>query len=348
MKGRYHTAGLLVASAFVVSFVGPQPARAGFSLGEAANFAVLYEGNKGNELQFNTSSIVDGNIGIGCGVTSAGATTTAPCSSTTTGKFDGSGPGTITGTVEFEAANYGGSQLSDSGLNITGGVTYDAASSAGTTNSGYVYSGLNTVNALSKSLGNEAGKALTINTNNQTHSQSLTASSGTLDASGDDVFTTTVSSFAAGTTLTITGTSSQYVVLNVSGTANFDGRIVLSGGITSDHVLINIDAGNYSTLTGGQTLTIDANCSSQSCATSGTFLDPNGDIQINTSVIDGRVFGGDTQDISLMCGAAIYEPTAYTPEPSYYVLMGLSLTMVAVAYRRKSIRSQEATPNPVL
>jgi len=73
-----------------------------FSPGDAANFAVMYDGD-GKQLQFN-NSIVTGNIGIGS-------------INGTTGQFQGNGPWTITVTVEF---NNSSGAFSNSGLAITG------------------------------------------------------------------------------------------------------------------------------------------------------------------------------------------------------------------------------------
>ena len=97
-----HCRAIVVAwiTLVLLAIVVPQAARAGFVLGDAANFAVLYEGNGGNTLNFNNSTIT-GNIGIGG-----------------TGKMAVSGPGTITGNIEFYAAS--SSQFSGGGVTITG------------------------------------------------------------------------------------------------------------------------------------------------------------------------------------------------------------------------------------
>jgi hypothetical protein len=290
----------------LLAIVLPQAARAGFVLGDAANFAVLYEGN-GQSLQFNNSNIT-GNIGIGA-VDGA------------TGHFQGNGPGTITGNIEFYAANSG--QFSNSGVTITGTVSY---------NNPNVDPDLVNLNALSQNLSLESGTALAISTGG-----SVNASSGTLDGSGNRVFTVSSVSFPNGT-FTITGASTDYVVINVphlGGGPAFNGSIVLAGGITSDHVLFNLDAGDYATLSGGDTLTISTN----GATTTGTFLDPNGNIQINHSLLDGRLFGGDTQNMAIVSGANIVAPSSTVPEPSHTVFaLGLMMAL-ALAARKKFIRS---------
>src|SRR5207244_410926 len=145
---------------------------------------------------------------------------------------------------------------------------------------------LNTLNSLNTTLGAESGSSLAISIPNGGN-QTVNASSGLLDGTGNRVFTVSSMSFVNGATMTLNGAASDYMVLNYSANVSFGGTIVLAGGIISDHVLFNIVGG--SGLTGGPTLTISSNGATER----GTFLDPNGTIQINHSVLDGRVFGGD-------------------------------------------------------
>jgi len=133
-------------------------APAGFGLGALTNYGLLYEGNGGKSLAFNNGSSETGDIGIGG-----------------TGKFVGSNPATITGNVNFSAANTG--QFSLGGVTLNGAVNYNVSA---------VASALATVNALSKTLGLEAGTATTIKSGG-----SITAHSGKQDANGNWVFTVT-------------------------------------------------------------------------------------------------------------------------------------------------------------
>jgi PEP-CTERM motif len=291
---------------------------------DSANFAVLYEGNGGQQMQFNNSSMT-GNIGIG-----------------NNGTFDSSGGCAvsclITGTVEFAAAGPVAGQFT------TSGTTYVPA--LGPNNPLYsqtaVQTALNNLNSLSQSLGVESGTSTTI-----TSGGSINASSGVLDGSGNRVFSGTVdSSFTAGTTFTINGTNSQYVVINIPSTGGhgFNGSIVLTGGITADHVLFNLDGGNYSTLTGGDTLTISTNGNT----TMGLFLDPNGDIQINHSVLDGRIIGGDTHNLSVVSGASIINTPTVTPEPGAMLLFGTGLLAMGGVLRRRFVLESRSISNSVL
>jgi hypothetical protein len=132
------------------------------------------------------------------------------------------------------------------GANVEGGIF---------SNQSQVTSALATVNSLSSTLAGEAGTALTINPG--TNGQTVHASSGTLDASGNRVFTIAGNAFTNNSHgLTIQGGANDYVVLNINnGTSNeaLGGSISLSGGITSDHLLFNFtgSSGNLQASTGG-------------------------------------------------------------------------------------------------
>jgi hypothetical protein len=233
--------------------------------------------------------------------------------------FVGTAPGTITGTVEFAAPNTG--QFQPNGVVVTGGATFNNAN---------VQTDLNALNTLSQNLRNEGGTSVSIAAGG-----SLNASAGILDSNGNEVFTAAVaSSFATpGTTFTINGTSSQFVVLNtITGGNAFNGSIVLTGGITSDHVLFNFDAGNFDTVSGGDPLMIDTHGNT----TTGTYLDPNGQIQIVNSVLDGRIFGGDSADFGISDSTIIAPvPAPRIGEPISAGLVGAGLFALRIFRRRQ-------------
>ena len=169
----------------ITVLTAPQ-ARAGVLLpADATNFAVLYEGGgTGNQLS-TTNTIINGNIGIG-----------APSGTTTDFLAASGGMGAlINGNVEYAAGVP--AQNSIQNTTFTGTVSGNNAN---------VQTDLNALNALNTSLGVESGAGLTINlrvNNNQT--QTINASSGTLDGNGNRVFNLTSLNFGNGSTLTING-----------------------------------------------------------------------------------------------------------------------------------------------
>ena len=255
-----------------------------------------------------TSSNVVGNIGIGNGGAFIGSTA--------------DGPGTITGTVEFAAAQATPSQFSPNGITVTGGATFGNAN---------VQTDISNIAGVSEGFRDEAGTPTLIIAGG-----SLNASTGIFDGN-NEVFTATIDpNFVAGTTFTINGdgTGTQTVVLNITtGDLPFDGSIVLTGGLTSDEVLLNFDAGDYETGTGGDPLLIENGLPSADPATVGTYLDPNGPIQIIDLVIDGRVLGGGLVDDFVITDSTINAP-ALVPEPTPLVLLGAGLVALGIIRRR--------------
>ena len=233
--------------------------------------------------------------------------------------------------LEFAAPSAG--QFSNSGLTLNpsaGNPQYGVAD---------VTSALNTTTALSRSLGLETGTPVVIDNSGTP----INASSGTLDASGNRVFNVTSVNFPNGT-LTIHGTAGDFVVFNIPFAASLNGSVVLTGGITSDNVLFNFTPSTsnltsynnaYATLTGGPTMTI----STSGATTTGVFLDPAGDFQVNHSVIDGRIIGGDTHNSAFVSGAEL-TANATTPEPASAViwcllgLIGLCIARFRAAFSR--------------
>jgi hypothetical protein len=284
IKSLSGSAALAAVPVIAAAGLAVPQAQAGFDLGGAVNFAV---GVNGSEPVLNFSdSNVNGNIAIGGTV-----------------GFVGTGPGVITGTVEFAAPNTG--QYMPDGVTVTGGATFNNAN---------VQTDLNAVNTLSQSLKNEGGTSQLIAAGG-----SVNASGGVLDSNGNEVFTAAINpNFTAGTTFTINGTSSQFVVFNTTtGGLPFNGGIVLTGGITSDHVLFNFDAGNFDTNTGGDPLMINTNFN----PTTGTYLDPNGMFQITDTLLNGRVFGGDSVD------SGVTNSTIVAPVPAPSIGRGLPVLL---------------------
>jgi hypothetical protein len=289
----------------------PAAQAAGFSLGDAAQFAVLSQ-FANNQLNFNNGTIT-GDIGLG----SPRQFTIS--NGSVNGNIRFSGAGNTTGlTPDPDPGSNPGPFTVSGGGTVTGGVFV---------NDPFVTSALNWVNInLSQTLGGEAGTALTL-----TSSQTILASSGILDGSGNRVFGTTSVNLNNASTLTISGSASDYVVINVTdNNPAFNGKIVLTGGITSDQVLFNMFGGDYTTHTGGPTLTISPNGQT----TTGIFLDPNGGMQFNNGILNGRFFGGDVQNQQIVSGASIFAPI---PEPGTLALAGLGIS--GLYLRKRFIRA---------
>jgi choice-of-anchor A domain-containing protein len=305
------TARLAIGMTILCFLGGSQVAQAGFSLGDAVNYAVLYEGSGGHNLQINSSplngSTILGNIGLG---DENGGNPQAQLNN----------PAVITGNVNFAGPiNYNGNA-------VVHGTTNGSVAA--------VETDLNNLNTLSANLGAELGTTLTISLSGSSGSQTIQATNGVLDANGNRVFNLTSMTFNNGNTLTINGDAAgDYVVINVAETninnPQFAGAIALSGGLTPNQVLFNFTGGNSVMLTGGSTLKTSANNASQDC----TYLDPNGPINMNSVNIDGHVFGGDSSDMQIVSGATI---VAYVPEPQAFALLALGLAGVWVARRSRS------------
>jgi hypothetical protein len=296
---------VIVLTLVTGSMVGLEPsrARAGFMLGDASNFVVLYEGNGNNQLS-TTNVTINGNIGIG-----------AP-SGTTTAQFNASGPGAINGSIYFaKAVNSVVSNTSISGT-ITG---YNAN----------VQADLNAMNSLSAALGAEAGTGISINTGGSGGSQTINASAGTLDGNGNRVFSVSSMQFNNQTTLTINGDAAgDSVVFNFANNAQFGGTIVLNG-LTSDQVLFNVTGG--ANLTGGNTLQDNTNGANLT----GTFLDPNGAISVVHTTLTGRIFGGDTSNMQIVSGDTLNAPTIVPAPSSLALVLSAAIPLGLLWYRRR-------------
>jgi len=302
---RQHSLTILTAfAALLLAALPIQQARAdGFSLGAAANYAVLYEGGGGNQLSI-TNVTVNGNIGV------AG-----------TGTVQFGGPGTINGSLDFAASNTG--QFSNTNGSNVGPTSTNY-------NVGAVQTAMNYVNTLSSTLAGYAGNSVAINVGNGGN-QIINASSGNL-VNGNEVFNVTGVSFVNGATLTINGDGLGHnVVFNISqsGDGQFGGVINLTGGLTSDNVLFNFVGG--ANLKGGDSSQLNNN---GEAFLTGTFLDPNGAISVVHTDLNGRVFGGDTTNMQIVSGDTITAPMS-TPEPSSLALLATGLFGLFGFARRK-------------
>src|SRR5262249_49132263 len=131
-----------------------------FNLGDAANYAILFEGaNRGTLGVSNSNTNTTGTgVGQGGGIGNIGVGGT--------GFVSISGNSTVNGSVDFSATNTG----QFSGLSPTGGVNYGVST---------VTSALNTMNALNTTLGALPGTSAAVNSDT-----TINASDGIFSASG--------------------------------------------------------------------------------------------------------------------------------------------------------------------
>jgi choice-of-anchor A domain-containing protein len=269
-------------------------------------YAVLYEGTGGHNLSI-TNVTINGNVGVGG-----------------TGAVKFSGPGKITGALDFLAANTG--QYSNSnGSNVgPASVNYNVSD---------VTAALNNVNSLSTSLGSQTGTTTTLN-----GTTSISASNGTLythNGVNYRIFNVTTYSEGNGNVVTINGDAAHdTVVLNYAagGNPQYGGDVTLNG-LTGDQVIWNY--------TGTNNLSLNNNASSYPLplAFQGDILAPNAAISLTNANLDGRVWGGDSSDMQIVSGTTINAPT---PEPASLCLwLGVGAFSV-VGYVRSRQRKLRA------
>ena len=294
---------IAIGTGVLSGFLAVQDAQAlGFDLGDAANYAVLFEGlGANNKLNINNGPglnglAVNGNIGIG-----------------NAGVLQLSGPLVLNSNVDFANA------VIDNGP-YSGNIVVNGTISGGHAN---VTADLLNLNALSVALGAEVGTVVSI-----VGSQIINVAAGATDASGNKVFTATTNSFNNGEVVTINGDGTHKVVFNFSSNASFGGIFMLTGGLTSDDVLFNV--------LGTNSLQINTN----GATTTGTFLDPFGSVSIVHSILDGRIFGGDSHDMQIVSGALVNAPAGSAPAGSVpdsgnsLVLLALGLVGIAGVSRK--------------
>jgi MYXO-CTERM domain-containing protein len=293
--------------------VGLPSAQATLLRSDTQQFAVLGQFSN-NQTNFNNGTIT-GDIGIGA----PRALTFSNCSLVGNARF--SGAANVSGLS-------GGPIPGPGPFTVTGGGTVSGSVVA---NDPAVASALNYSNDLGMFLGGQAGTALNIATGGSINVAAGTLATGLfLDGNplgNFNVFTVGSVNFPNGI-FTINGSATDQVVLNVSSNANFHGSIVLAGGITSDHVVINMFGGNYTSHTAGPTLDVNTN----GAVTTATWLDPNGGMSAVHTDIRGRFFGGDVQNQQIVSGADITMPPV--PAPSAVALLALGALGVHRRRRR--------------
>ena len=251
-----------------------------------SNFAILYEGAGGHNLQI-TNVTVQGNIGVGG-----------------TAAVQFSGPGTISGSLEFAAPNTGQFHNNNRANVGPSSVTYNNTPQD-------VVGGLTNLNSLSAMAGEAAGADVTIN-----GTQTIQASDGmleTINGMSYRVFQVTSYQENDGKMLTINGDGND-VVFNFSNGLNLGGDVTLTGTgpggvpLTPDMVLWNF-VGN-----GNVQLNNNASSYPLPLAFQGIILAPNNAISLSNANLNGRVYGGDSRDMQIVSGTTI-NPMPPQPAP---------------------------------
>jgi hypothetical protein len=278
----------LSATAGLGLFAGIAPANAAFTLGAFDYYGILINDGVANA-DINTAP-VDANIGVGA----------------ITGSLDLHNE-VVNGEVDFEGATAG--HLSNGAITGTQPASLGGPAPASVNaNVAKVSLAISAALALSSTYGGEAGTSVTFG-----GSQTINATNGVLDGNGNYVFTASNAfSIGNGHTVTINGSASQYVVIDVATASGnkLDGALALTGGITADHVLINFTGNANDALQGAANgAHLDA-----------TFLVPNLVVTLNSLTIDGHVFGGRSgSDFHFVSNALIDQP-GVVPEPATWAL----------------------------
>ena len=174
----------------------------GFNLGDAGNYGIIAFAP--SIVKAASGSPINGNVGVG-----------GSCYSVSY-KLSGD---KITGNLVTTGT---APSSSSTGGTITGSITG---------NSSALSADISALQALSITLASETGTSEALST-----SQTLSATSGTLDSAGDEVFTIT----QWANNITINGTGSNNVVLNIASGVNINlDNLTLTGGLTANEVLIN-------------------------------------------------------------------------------------------------------------
>jgi choice-of-anchor A domain-containing protein len=150
---------------------------------------------------------------------------------------------------------------------------------------------------------------------------------------GDYVFNIQSINFSGGKTLTLNAPAGSNFILNIGsgGLTLSPGSIVLSGGLTPDHVLINYTGtGNINTSGGSNSSRIYAN-----------ILAPNAHVQLTPGYVAGFIIA---QSIQMASGANVVPVPEVTPSS---VLLGFIGLAVAFSSRRTlmaRVRAQAKVP----
>jgi choice-of-anchor A domain-containing protein len=283
-KGR-HVFSFLCCT--IIGMISLCTAHAGINLGDASPYTILYGGS--DLLSFNSSSAI-GNIGVG-----KGASVSLNPTSSVEGRIDFAG-----------STNISGEKL------VTGSINGDVSE---------VYSALTYISLLSSEKSALKGNDISIRLPGD---QTIYAIDG--QKTGDDyVFNVTDFKFEGGKLLTIDGGNfGGNVVFNFDSfkKVNFNGTIILTGGLFADNILWNFYGEDTQLGNKGN------------ADLKGIFLNPKGTISFGGNAeLCGRLFGGSGDDMKIIGNSHI--EICECPEPATYILMGLGALLFLISYNRR-------------
>jgi len=277
-------AATLAGIAIAVPAFGALPTFESITLGAASGLTMFDMGPTVMNAS-NSGTLFQGNIGL-----ASGASTNF------------SGGGTLTGTLYEDPGATVQSNLS-SQFHVNGGVVTTSLSQALTD---------------AKTASQNAAQL----TATQTYSGNLTNGT-TFYSTGqynvvDIMGNVTVTNPAKN--ITFAGASSDWFIVNVFGSVGVsNGSIGLSGGLTSDHVLVNVLGGDI------DNLPIDnVSLSNASSSLYGTYVDVNGKITLSPGTVYGAIMAYQIQTSS---GPKVYgdtyasPPISPVPEPEIYAML---------------------------
>jgi hypothetical protein len=293
------------------------------TLGAASNFAIYGYGSAFTDENGPGPITINGNVGIGTGgsMNMQGSTVV------------------IGGKVFFADTNSGQFTMSAATSDSIGGAICNTAAACIATGN-VQFSNTNALNA----------EAAVLNLYNTSRVLSPTAGSpsGALASSftwtgdgGTNVAKLTSINLSSGSTLTLNGSASDVFILNITGnfSGSGSGKIVLSGGVTPDHVLFNMIC------TGASQSCNNADTNEPAVTFSGSFVGAGIVLGLDSDITQdtpgggwtGRFFGDTDETIKLFSEATITQPTPTTPtpEPATLALMGTGILALGSFVRRR-------------
>lgn len=143
----------------------------------------------------------------------------------------------------------------------------------------------------------------------------------TIHGTGQDVLNLTTFDLGNNSVLTLDAPAGSSFVLNISGNFTNQGRVILTGGLSSNDVLYNVTGtGQAIQFSGG----------GNSAQLNGILLSPFRDIQLAPGLVVGEIIGGGNI-LTLTSGADA------VPEPSTFALVALATAFwVGAAIRRRN------------